>query len=368
MVKPLFFYGSLRHAPLLEVVLGRSLDSGAATAATLLDYAAYAVAEGPFPTLLAEQGSHAQGLLVSGLTASDIARLDFYEGGFDYDLVDVVLDGGQMAQVYVCGPERWTAVDLWDFDGWLSQWGAMSCHAASEVMVYLNSRTRDQVAAMFPQIRARAWSKVLAAGWTAGQEVFAGQVEIERKSRAYAGYFAVDEVSLRHQQFDGSMTPLLERSYFIAGDAALVLPYDPVRDRVLLVEQMRVGPLGRGDAEIWHLEPIAGRIDPGETAEHAAIREAREEAALELRSLEPVAKGYSSPGDSTGYYHIFVGLTDLPDGAAIIGGLASEVENIRSRLISFDDFIAMAERQAIANTPLALLAYWLAHHRSRLRS
>jgi hypothetical protein len=36
--------------------------------------------------------------------------------------------------------------------------------------------------------------------------------------------------------------------------------------------------------------------------------------------------------------------------------------------MSFDDFLAMAERHALANTPLALLAYWLAHHRSRLRS
>ena len=31
------------------------------------------------------------------------------------------------------------------------------------------------------------------------------------------------------------------------GDAVTVLPYDPVRDRVLLVEQFRAGPYGRGD-------------------------------------------------------------------------------------------------------------------------
>jgi nudix-type nucleoside diphosphatase (YffH/AdpP family) len=198
--------------------------------------------------------------------------------------------------------------------------------------------------------------------------VLDGKIEIERQTRAYTGYFAVDEVDLRHARFDGTMSEVLHRSYFVAGDAALVLPYDPVRDRVLVVEQMRMGPLGRGDTEIWHLEPIAGRIDPGETAPQAALREAQEEAGLTLSQLETVAQGYSSPGDSTGYYHIFVGVTDLPDDTARVGGLLTEDENIRSRLISFDEFIAMAERQALANTPLTLLAYWLAHHRSRLRS
>jgi len=128
-----------------------------------------------------------------------------------------------------------------------------------------------------------------------------------------------------------------------------------------------MGPLGRGDPEVWHLEPIAGRIDPGEDAETAALREAVEEAGLHINQLETVARGYPSPGDSTGYYHIFVGVTDLPDDAAGLGGLEDEAEDICARLIPFNDFIGMAEDMAIANTPLALLAYWLAHHRSRLR-
>ncbi len=354
--------------PLLEIALDRSIADIALMPAVLSDYAAFAVAEGPFPTLIPTDGGQADGVVASGLTQADIARLDFYEGGFKYDLIDVTLQDGSAAQVYVCAPDMWTATELWDLDEWAADWAEMSCHAAVEVMGYYGYRSREDVAAMFSQIRGRAWSKVLGGKTTAGQGVFNGDIEIVKKTRGYTGYFAVDEVSLRHQHFDGSTSPLLERSYFIAGDAALVLPYDPVRDRVLLVEQMRMGPLGRGDTEIWHLEPIAGRIDPGETAEHAARREATEEASLELNALETVARGYASPGDSTGYYHMFVGVTDLPDDAAGVGGLANEHENIRSRLVSFDDFLAMAETQALANTPLTLLAYWLAHHRSRLRS
>lgn len=364
----LFFYGTLRHIPLLEIVLGRTFDAGSLIQTELPDYAAYGVAEGPFPTLLAARGTQAQGILVQGLSAQDIDRLDFYEGGFAYDLVDVTLSDGTASQVYVCAPDMWQAQGLWDFEVWQTQWAEMSCHAAREVMGFYGTRTRDEIAAIFPQIRSRAWSKVLGGRTDAGQGVFAGDIEIIDQRRAYTGYFAVDEVDLRHALFDGTLSTTMARSYFIAGDAALVLPYDPVRDRVLVVEQFRMGPFGRGDPEIWHLEPIAGRVDPGEAPEHAARREAEEEAGLTLATLETVAHGYPSPGDSTGYYHIFVGVTDLPDGTAGIGGLVTEGENIRSRLISFDDFLAMAEAQALANTPLVLLAYWLAHHRSRLRS
>lgn len=364
----LFFYGTLQHVPLLEIVLGRAAGDIDVREAILKDHAVFSVAEGPFPMLVAEQGARATGVVVTGLTAQDIARLDFYEGGFDYDLITLALEDGSLAQVYICAPDRWQQQGAWDVDHWRAQWGEMSCHAATEVMGHYGRLNRTQVADIFPQIRARAWSRVLGGQTQAGQAVREGEVEIISQRRAYTGYFAVNEVDLRHPRFDGALSPVLERSYFVAGDAALVLPYDPLRDCVMVVEQMRMGPLGRGDPEIWHLEPIAGRIDPGEQAEQAALREAQEEAGLDIRSLETVARGYASPGDSTGYFHIFLGLADLPDDAAGLGGLASEAEDIRSRLISFDEFIAMAERQALANTPLALLAYWLAHHRSRLRS
>tara|TARA_R110000850_G_scaffold5383_3_gene22415 strand:- start:151 stop:1251 length:1101 start_codon:yes stop_codon:yes gene_type:complete len=366
MTTPVFFYGTLRHMPLLEVVLGRVPAS--VRPAVLTGHAALAVAEAPLAMLLAQDGGRVQGVAVRDLSVADRAHLDFYAGVFDYALADVVLEDGASAQVYRCAPDRWQGQEPWDIDCWRAEWAAMSCHAATEIMGYFQTRSRAQVAAMLSQIHGRAWSRVLGAQRVAGQGVFEGRIDILRKDTAYAGFFALDEIVLRHQKFDGTMSQPLERSYLIGGDASLVLPYDPVRDRVLLVEQLRVGPMGRGDTEIWHLEPVAGRIDPGETPEAAALREAQEEAGLTLRRLEIVSKSYASPGDSTTYFHIFVGLADLPDTAAGIGGLEAEAENIRSRLVSFDEFIAMAERQAIANTPLALLAYWLAHHRSRLRS
>lgn len=361
----IFFYGTLRHSPLLEIVLGRKVSM---RDAALDGYHCLAVAQQPFPTLVAKRGSVAHGTLVDDLSEHDLARLDYYEGGFDYALNDIVLSDGTPARVYLCAPDRWQTDGSWDFDVWTERWAALSCHAAQEVMDHLGTLNSDVVGRMFPQIRARAWSRVLGTRTPAGADVFDGRIETSRSTRAYTGYFALDEVALHHERFDGGMSTRLERSYFIGGDAALVLPYDPVRDRVMVVEQMRMGPLGRCDPAIWQLEPIAGRVDPGEAPEQTALREAREETGLDLDRLETVARGYPSPGESTTYFHIFVALTDLPDNVTGIGGLETEAENIRSRLISFTDFMGLAEDLALANTPLALLAYWLSHHRSRLRS
>lgn len=83
----------------------------------------------------------------------------------------------------------------------------------------------------------------------------------------------------------------------------IVLTYDPVHDRVLLVEQFRAGPLARQEENPWRLEPIAGLIDRGETPEEAGLREAHEEAGLTLSRLELVARSYPSPVISTEFFH-----------------------------------------------------------------
>ena len=195
-----------------------------------------------------------------------------------------------------------------------------------------------------------------------------GRVEIETRRRAHTGFFGFDEFELRHETIDGAMSDVIDRSVFISSDAALVLPYDAVRDRVLLVEQVRMGPIGRHDPMMWHLEPVAGLIDPGEQPADTARREAFEEAGLEFHHLEEVAEGYASPGATTEFFHMFVGLCDLPDTQTRYGGEIAEGEDIRAHVMAFDTLLEMAEDRRTSNVPLTLLAYWLAHHRTRLRA
>ena len=367
-MKNLFFYGTLRDIQLLEIVLGRSADTLDLKPIEMPGYRVTGVAEGPFPTIFPVEGAAAPGLLVKGLSAEDIARLDFYEGGFDYDLVSVMLPGGTPAEFYMSRPGRWTPTQEWSLEDWSAEHGPMTYHAATEVMRLMGHKTRDEVAAMYPRIRDRACARVRAGKTKRVHRTFQGKVEISKIHPAYAKFFALDELDLRHSRYDGSMSAEIDRAVLISSDAAIVLPYDPVRDRVLLVEQVRMGPLMRGDTDLWQLEPIAGLIDAGETPEDSARREAVEEAGIRLRTLEKVAELYPSPGNSTGYYYVFLAVADLPDDAAGVGGLDDEGEDIRSHLFSFDALMDLVDTQSAANAPLVIAALSLARHRDRLRS
>lgn len=367
-MRSLFFYGTLRHHPLLDIVMGDAGDTLDVREAVLPDHAVFAVDEGPFPTILPQKGAKAQGLVVSGLTADHIARLDFYEGSFDYDLVPITLQDGMQTACYMSRPGRWTATQPWSLEAWIAQHGEMNNHAAAEVMSYYGHKSRDEVAALFPRIRARAGSKARAARSTHGALTYDGAVDIQRRDRAHLGFYALDTFTLRHALFDGTLSEPLEREVFVASDAACILPYDPARDCVLLVEQIRMGPLGRGDRSIWQLEPVAGLIDGGESPQDTAVREAFEEAGITITAVEPVAEVYPSPGNSTEVQYLYLGIADLPDSTAGIGGLASEGENIRSHILGFDALLALVESGGAANAPLVLLTHWLARHRTRLRS
>lgn len=195
-----------------------------------------------------------------------------------------------------------------------------------------------------------------------------GEVTLVARGQAHAGFFGLEVLDLSHRRFDGAMSPKIKREVFVSGDAVTVLPYDPVRDRVLLVEQFRTGPLGRGDPLPWQLEAIAGRIDPGETPEGAARREALEEAGLLLGRLEPVAEYYPSPGAMTEYIYSYIALCDLPDGVAGVFGAEEEAEDIKGHLLSFEALMASVSGGEVTNAPLILTALWLQRERARLRS
>lgn len=217
-------------------------------------------------------------------------------------------------------------------------------------------------------LRVAAASRVRAARLTdAGLRQGTGEVIVQKVDQGFAGFFAVEVAQLAYRRFDGRMSPVIQREVFLSGDAVTVLPYDPQRDRVLVIEQMRMGPMGRGDPLPWQIEAIAGRIDPGESPEDCARREAVEEAGLKLGRLEKVGEYYPSPGAVSEYLFSYVALCELADDVAGVFGEATEAEDIRGILLSFDEFMDALARGDIANAPLMLTAFWLQRERPRLR-
>jgi nudix-type nucleoside diphosphatase (YffH/AdpP family) len=185
--------------------------------------------------------------------------------------------------------------------------------------------------------------------------------------RPYLNFFGVEEWDLRHTRHDGTMSGVMNRGALMVGNASVVLPYDPVRDCVLLTEQFRAPLAMAGEPNPWTWEPVAGLIDAGETAEEAAHREAMEEARLKLERLEPAGRVYSSTGAVAECLYLFVGLCDLSEPPQD-GGLAEEDEDIRSKRLSFAALMQGIDAQRYLDQPLVTCALWLARHRERLRA
>ncbi|MEX0275900.1 MAG: NUDIX domain-containing protein [Ruegeria sp.] len=368
----LFFYGTLRHKPLLELVMGRPIGELSVTETVLPDHAVYSVKDHFFPMIVAEPGSTAQGIIAHGLDENDLNRLAFYEGGFDYALEprDLLTPDGQVlqAEVFFPAPGVWTPGKPWSLDEWASVWGPVTVCAADEVMAHYGRVESQVIARSFPAIRSRAWARLAAQERQKGpSQTSDADIVVHQRQRAYINYFAMEEVDLQYRRYDGSMGPTLSRNALMQGSVVVVLPYDPVRDVVLIVEQFRAPVFMIDDPEPWMWEAVAGMIDPGETPEQAAIRESREEAHIDLSALEYAGGAYSSSGSSTEFAHLYVGLAELTE-TTDSGGVADEGEDIRSKILPFDEFMDLVDRNAFKNLQLLTLANWLARHRERLRT
>lgn len=361
-----FFYGSLRHRPLLANVLGRDVPSDPVR---LHDHRVLSRPGDRWPTIVPAPGETVQGILVHGLSEKEAARLNYYRANVTLTLREVEGPDGLVEALTYLPPLREGAV-AWDYDEWARDWGAVLTAAAGDIMAGMGELPAVRDSARMPQILGRAASRLRAgAGGRALRGLPPeGAVTVAARRHPYVNYFAVEEYDLTFRRFDGGTSERVTRAVFVMGDAATVIPYDPRRDRVLLVEQFRAGPYARGDRQPWLLEPIAGRVDMGETPEDAARREAREEAGLELGPLVEVARYYSSPGAVTEYIYAYVALTDLPDGSARISGLSEEAEDIRGHLMSFDALMDLVRSGESGNAPLVCTAWWLAANRDRLRA
>lgn len=367
----LFVYGTLCHPPLLQAVLGRQAN---VSPAVLAGYTTYRAKDVNYPVLRPQAGAEVQGLLVEGLSKEDYSRLNTYEGLFHYSPQVVSVRsalGDVTATAYMPNTPETSSELPWSLITWAEKWGEASTVAAHDITKLLEKQSPEEIAARYPHILVRAASRVRAkeGGKTSIRRQSSPEdVAVNQWTQPYSKFFSLEEMDLQFRRFDGKMSPQVNRAVFISGDATSVLPYDPKLDRVLLIEQFRVGPYARGDTQPWLLEPVAGRVDPDETPEEAARRETMEEAGIELSELIPVASYYPTPGAKSEYFYSYIGLADLPaELMGRINGVEDEAEDIRTHVVSFDQLMDLIRSGEVSNGPLILSAFFLAQERSRLR-
>ncbi len=190
-------------------------------------------------------------------------------------------------------------------------------------------------------------------------------VKILTRTVNYAGFLRLETRILQHAMFAGGMSPEIRREILVRGDAVGVLPYDPIRDEVLLIEQFRPG-VCKAEHSPWMLEIVAGLVEDGESFEDVAIRESEEEAGCVVTSLEPIVGYYSSPGFTDEFLMLFYGQIDTSKAGGVFG-LATEHEDIRASVYSAQTCFERLANGQIINASTVIALQWLQLNRQRLR-
>jgi ADP-ribose pyrophosphatase len=191
-------------------------------------------------------------------------------------------------------------------------------------------------------------------------------VELVGHEVAYQGRFRIGRYLFRHGLYQGGQSKVLRREVFERGHAAAVLPYDPVRDEVVLIRQFRSGAYVAG-RHPWTWEVVAGIIEDGESPEELVRREAVEEAALAVGDILPMHEFVVSPGACSETCATYLGRVDTASAGGIFG-LEEEGENILVKVFPFAEARAMLDRNEIDNAIAVIALQWLALHRDEVRA
>jgi len=189
-------------------------------------------------------------------------------------------------------------------------------------------------------------------------------VEIIAREELYRGFFSLERYRFRHRLFNGEMSGEVSREILERGHAAVLLPYDPLRDEVVLIEQIRIGAWDTSSTP-WKLEIVAGMIDTAETPEEVARREAMEEAGLDVGRTKPVISYLASPGGNSERLMIYVGEVDATQAKGT-HGLAEENEDILVHVVSRALAYQWVEEGKIDNAATIIALQWLELHYKQL--
>jgi len=192
------------------------------------------------------------------------------------------------------------------------------------------------------------------------------EVQIVASETLYKGFLQMNRYRLRHSLYAGGWSNELVRERVESFRASSVLPYDPERDEIVLIEQFRIGALEEGRGA-WVLEVVGGIIDAGETPEQVAARESMEEAGCPLLDLVKICELMVAPGTSTERIHLFCARVDSAKAAGI-HGVHQEGEDIRVEVLGFEAAMAELYGGRINSTSTIIAMQWLALNRDRLRA
>jgi len=193
----------------------------------------------------------------------------------------------------------------------------------------------------------------------------ADDVKIIDQQVAYQGYFRIVKLTVTHRLYSGEWCTPCIREVFERGHAVGVLLYDPLLNKIVLIEQFRVGTLGQTN-QPWLLEIVAGIIDPDEQTADVARRETVEETGLTLLQLAPICNYWVSPGGTTEKVTLYCAQVDASQAGGI-HGLSDEAEDIRVLVLNPSEVFTLLEQGRICNAATIIAVQWFQLHGEKLK-
>ena len=192
------------------------------------------------------------------------------------------------------------------------------------------------------------------------------KVRVTGRQTAFDGFNRLDILEYACRLHEGGWSDKLEREVLVHRNAVAILPYDPVLDSILLLEQFRPGAHLSG-RPAWQLEPVSGMIEEGQSVAEAARAELREEAGCEIAELEPITGYLVSPGYTTEHVECFCGRIDAAGREGIFGN-RDEGEDIRVHVLTLHDADAMLRSGEIGYALTIICIQWLLLNREHLQA
>ena len=188
--------------------------------------------------------------------------------------------------------------------------------------------------------------------------------KIINKKNLYSGFFNLNRYEFVHKKHNGKWTDKVEREIFSGAQVSSLLPYDPIRREIILIQQFRAGILSRYNKDYLY-EIVAGIIDEDENPEETASRECFEETGCKVEKILPIQTYFPAPGSSESYYHLYLGEIKSFEGERI-RGLESENEDILVKSYKIDEVRTMLQEKKIMNglTLIALQWFFLEYYKS----
>ncbi|WP_053980080.1 NUDIX domain-containing protein [Marinagarivorans algicola] len=180
------------------------------------------------------------------------------------------------------------------------------------------------------------------------------------KKSLYSGFLKLNRYTLQHSLHRGGMSQPVVREVMERGHAVAVLLHDPTRDEIVLVEQFRAGAIHEDNP--WLTELVAGMVEPEESLEDVARREAEEESGAQVGELEFIGNYFGSVGACTEKTTLFYAQIDATQVEGI-HGVAAESEDIRVVKLSAKQFLAHLDAPLLHTASLMIAGLWFKVHK-----